>query len=196
MDWRLNNILASESQNVSKFYYLVCLYMFKLTKFNNYWLSKAKILLVILVLALNMPIKEVSATWDYKDIAVLVNNGPEIRENQFLVTGGDSLMSANTPPEQQRTISVILTAYSSTPDQTDDTPFTTASNTRVRDGIVAANFLAFGTKIKIPSIFGDKVFTVEDRMAKKHSDKIDIWFPERHLAKRFGVKKAEITVLE
>jgi len=91
---------------------------------------------------------------------------------------------------------VVLTGYSSTTDQTDDTPFITASNTRTRDGIVAANFLAFGTKVQIPSIFGDKVFTVEDRMAKKHSDKIDIWFPERYLAKNFGVQEAEVVILE
>lgn len=91
---------------------------------------------------------------------------------------------------------VVLTAYSSTFDQTDDTPFITASNTRVRDGVVAANFLAFGTKVKIPSLFGDKVFTVEDRMAKKHDGKIDIWFPERHLAKNFGVKETEVVILE
>jgi len=61
---------------------------------------------------------------------------------------------------------------------------------------VAANFLAFGTKVQIPEIFGDKVFTVEDRMAKKHNDKIDIWFPERHLAKKFGIQEAEVIVFE
>ena len=77
-----------------------------------------------------------------------------------------------------KTLKVVLTAYSSTADQTDSTPFITASGSHVRDGIVAANFLAFGTKVKIPEIFGDKVFTVEDRMALKHSDKIDIWFPK------------------
>ncbi|HAJ44707.1 TPA: hypothetical protein DCX62_00305 [Candidatus Azambacteria bacterium] len=95
-----------------------------------------------------------------------------------------------------KTIQVIITGYSSTPDQTDSTPFITASNTKVRDGIVAANFLAFGTKVKIPGIFGDKVFTVEDRMAKKHDGKMDIWFSERYLAKKFGVKSAEVVVLE
>ncbi len=176
--------------------FFVCLKMLKLLKLNKFWLNKAKILVIILVLALNMPIKEVSAVWGYKDIVALINNGSEIKENQFLVTGGDSLMSANTPPEQSKTISVILTAYSSTPDQTDDTPFITASGTRTRDGVVASNFLAFGTKVQIPSLFGDKVFTVEDRMAKKHGDKIDIWFPERQLAKRFGVQEAEVIIMD
>ncbi len=151
--------------------------------------------MIILVLALNIPIKEVSATWSYDDIMALIGNKPENKQSLFMIIGGDSLMGVNEPL-LPKTMKVVLTAYSSTPDQTDGTPFITASNTRVRDGIVAANFLDFGTKVKIPSLFGDKVFTVEDRMAKKHNDKIDIWFPEKYLAKNFGVKEAEVVILE
>lgn len=169
--------------------------MFKSLKLNKFWLNKAKILMVIIALTINMPINEAKASLDYKDILKFVSNNPEIRQNFFLITGTDSFMSVNTPVEP-KSMKVVLTAYSSTPDQTDDSPFITASNTRVRDGIVAANFLAFGTQIKIPSLFGDKVFTVEDRMARKHSDKIDIWFSERHLAKKFGVQEAEVIVLQ
>lgn len=90
---------------------------------------------------------------------------------------------------------VMMTAYSSTPDQTDSTPFITASGTRVRDGIVAANFLPFGAKIKIPQLFGDKVFVVEDRMNKRYTERVDIWFSTRRDARQFGIKKAEIVVL-
>ena len=142
--------------------------MLKLLKLNILWLNKAKIVLVILAVMVNMPIHEAK---------------------------NDTFMSVSSLLEP-KPIKVVLTAYSSTPNQTDDTPFITASNTHVRDGIVAANFLAFGTKVQIPEIFGDKVFTVEDRMAKKHSDKIDIWFPERQLAKNFGIQEAEVIVLE
>lgn len=92
---------------------------------------------------------------------------------------------------------VIITAYSSTPEETDDTPFITASGKTVRDGIVANNLLPLGTKIKIPGLYGDKVFTVEDRMNKRWSDyRFDIWFPSKTLAKNFGVKTAYIEVLE
>lgn len=169
--------------------------MLKSLKLNRLWLNKAEIALVIMALTMNVSINEAIAAWDYKDIFNLINNSPEIRRNLFLITGKDSLMSVNALP-QQKTIRTVLTAYSSTPDQTDDTPFITASNTHVRDGIVAANFLAFGTKVQIPEIFGDKVFTVEDRMAKKHSDKIDIWFPERQLAKKFGIQEANVIILD
>lgn len=88
-----------------------------------------------------------------------------------------------------------VTAYSSTVWQTDANPFITAAGTRVRNGIVAANTLPFGTKIMIPEVFGKKVFTVEDRMAPKNYHKIDIWFPTVREAREFGVKRAKILVL-
>lgn len=94
----------------------------------------------------------------------------------------------------KRTRRVIITAYSSTPDQTDDTPFVTANGTRVRDGIIAANFLRFGTQVKIPELYGGKVFYVTDRMHKRFSDRVDIWMESREEAKQFGVKVATIEV--
>ncbi|MEK7554504.1 MAG: hypothetical protein AAB518_00765 [Patescibacteria group bacterium] len=104
---------------------------------------------------------------------------------------------AETPFETDRkTITATLTGYSSTVDQTDDTPFLTASNTSVRDGVVAANFLPIGTKIQIPKLFGNKVFVVEDRMHQRFNDRIDIWFADRELAKQFGLRKATVVVFE
>jgi 3D (Asp-Asp-Asp) domain-containing protein len=99
--------------------------------------------------------------------------------------------------EKTKKILVILTAYSSTADQTDDSPFMTANGTFVRDGIVANNMLPFGTKIKIPEFYGDKEFVVADRMnARVGHYIIDIWFPSREAAKNFGVKKTYIEVSE
>lgn len=91
--------------------------------------------------------------------------------------------------------SIVVTAYSSTPDQTDDTPFTTAWQTPVRDGVIAANFLPFGTKVKFPEMYGDKVFTVEDRLARKNSHKIDIWFSTRDTALQFGKRTLVVEIL-
>lgn len=91
---------------------------------------------------------------------------------------------------------IIVTAYSSTADQTDGTPFITANGAYVYDGLVACNFLPFGTKVKFPEIYGDKVFVVEDRMAKKNSQKIDIWMTSRELALEFGVKRLTVEILE
>lgn len=80
------------------------------------------------------------------------------------------------------------TAYSSTTWQTDNDPWTTASGSQVFDGALATNFLPFGTQVTFPEIFGDKIFTVVDRMNARHSDKMDIWFAEYQSAKNFGVK--------
>ncbi|OGZ33682.1 MAG: hypothetical protein A2Y98_01170 [Candidatus Portnoybacteria bacterium RBG_19FT_COMBO_36_7] len=91
---------------------------------------------------------------------------------------------------------VITTAYSSTPDQTDSSPFITAAGSTVRDGIVACNFLKFGTMVRFPEIYGDKIFVVEDRMAKRNSHKIDIWMESRSQALQFGVKYLTVEILE
>lgn len=99
--------------------------------------------------------------------------------------------------EVVKTIKMVLTAYSSTPDQTDDTPFITASGKYVEDGIVANNMLPFGTKIRIPELYGDKIFTVEDRMHKRKGIyQADIWFSEYQEAKDFGAKIANIQILD
>lgn len=89
----------------------------------------------------------------------------------------------------------VITAYTSAVEETDASPFITASGSHVRDGIVAANTLPFGAKIMIPDLFGNKVFTVEDRMAPKNWHKIDIWFSSKQDALQFGVKKARVIVL-
>lgn len=80
--------------------------------------------------------------------------------------------------EPLRTLTVIATAYSSDPVQTDDTPCTPAMWTfdlceaYLKDGLedtVAANFLPLGTKVVFPEFYGDKVFTVRDRMNSRYN---------------------------
>jgi 3D (Asp-Asp-Asp) domain-containing protein len=92
---------------------------------------------------------------------------------------------------------VIVTAYSSSVWENDGDPFITASGTRVKDGIVANNFLPFGSQIRLPEIFGDKIFVVEDRMHSRKSDyQIDIWFPSNQEALNFGVKLTEMEIVK
>ncbi|MCK9578775.1 3D domain-containing protein [bacterium] len=103
--------------------------------------------------------------------------------------------SNETEEQKIKRIKVVITAYSSEVEQTDDTPHITANGTLVKDGIVANNMLPFGTKIKIPSLYGNKVFTVTDRMnARKGNYAIDIWFPTTEEAINFGVKETYIEV--
>lgn len=88
-----------------------------------------------------------------------------------------------------------VTAYSSTPEETDETPFITAANTHVRHGIVATNDLPFGTKLRIPDEFGNTVFTVEDRMHRRKENWVDVWMPEKEQALRFGIRREATIVI-
>jgi len=114
---------------------------------------------------------------------------------------GNSLLPMANPinpvSENYRKIGVVVTAYSSTPWETDGDPYITAAGTWVRDGIIANNYLPLGTKVRIPELYGEKVFVVEDRMSwKKGNYHIDIWFPSYWEALSFGAKRTYIEVLE
>ncbi len=93
-------------------------------------------------------------------------------------------------------VKAVITAYTSTPDQTDSTPDIAASGKKVYDGMIAANWLPFGTKIKIPALYGDKVFTVDDRMNSRYGyGRLDVWLDTtKNEAKKFGVKRVEVHV--
>jgi len=124
---------------------------------------------------------------------------PSNTEERLVLTQANTLLPLSSPlgPERvMKTLRVFVTAYSSTPEQTDDTPFVTASGKQVREGIVATNLLPLGTKIKIPEIYGNKVFVVEDRMNPRNNQHVDIWFPTYWEAKYFGIKRVSIVVLE
>ena len=118
-----------------------------------------------------------------------------LQENSLLPVSVSSVVTPDAVPSRQLKI-VTVTAYSSTVDQTDSDPFITAAGTTVRDGIVATNVLPFGTKIRLPELYGDQIFVVEDRMHPRNGSQIDIWFPERWQALDFGVKRTYIEILE
>jgi len=94
-----------------------------------------------------------------------------------------------------KTYTAVATGYSSTVDQCDADPFTTASGTTVHRGTLAANSLSFGTEVMFPDYFGDRVFIVEDRMAKRFSNRMDIWFETRSEALQFGKRTLKVMVL-
>lgn len=124
---------------------------------------------------------------------------PSSIEERLVVTQANTLLPVSSPMGSERvvkTMRLYVTAYSSTPHQTDDTPFITASGKHVRDGIVATNLFPLGTKIKIPEIYGNKIFVVEDRMNQRYGQRVDIWFPTYWEAKHFGIQRTSIVILE
>ncbi len=87
----------------------------------------------------------------------------------------------------------IITAYSSTYEETDDTPFITASGTITRRGIIACpQKYPFGTVIEIEG----EIFVCEDRMNQRFQkgNYFDIWFPDKQLALEFGRQQKEIII--
>jgi 3D (Asp-Asp-Asp) domain-containing protein len=119
---------------------------------------------------------------------------------KVVISQGNSVLrisNPNNPEKEPIRIFAIVTAYSSTPWETDEDPHVTASGKPVRDGIVANNLLPFGTKIKIPEIFGDKIFVVEDRMKRgKSKYQFDVWFENYFEALKFGAKRTYVEILE
>jgi len=96
-----------------------------------------------------------------------------------------------------KTIRMNVTAYSSTPGECDGDPFVTADGSIVRDGIVATNVFPFGTKIRLPAYFGDRVFEVHDRMNPRYSSRVDIWMSNKQDVRSWGLKQnVQIDVVE
>ncbi len=110
----------------------------------------------------------------------------------FIAAASPAIIRAEK--EVPQVLYMRLTAYSSSEDETDYNPFYTANGKHVADGFVASNKFPFGTKIQIPELFGDKIFTIEDRMAKRFQKTVDIWMPSKKAALYFGVTHANVFV--
>ena len=109
------------------------------------------------------------------------------------------------PENEEREVAymtkIVFTAYNSEVGQCDSTPCITANGFDVckhdKEDTIAMNGIKFGTKIRIPELFGDRVFVVRDRMnARYGSNRADIWMKDKKDAKQFGVQVARVEVLK
>jgi 3D (Asp-Asp-Asp) domain-containing protein len=103
-------------------------------------------------------------------------------------------------PVKIRAIPVTVTAYNPVRSQTDSTPLITASNKRVRVGMVA---LSRDLEREFGFAFGDVVyldglgrFVFEDRMHCRKRRRVDIFMFNPREARKFGVKNSYLFVLE
>jgi 3D (Asp-Asp-Asp) domain-containing protein len=99
-----------------------------------------------------------------------------------------------------RAIPVKVTAYNPLRSQTDNSPLITASNKRVRVGMVA---LSRDLEGEFDFRFGDTVylyglgrFVFEDRMHRRKRRHVDILMLNPVAARKFGVKSSYLFVLE
>jgi 3D (Asp-Asp-Asp) domain-containing protein len=110
------------------------------------------------------------------------------------------VVATTSPLKVIRTSKHVMTAYNSEVGQTDDDPCTTANGYNLckndKEDSIAANFLKFGTKVRIPELFGDRIFVVRDRMNARHATRVDVWMKHHDDAMKFGVKYATIEVLQ
>lgn len=112
-------------------------------------------------------------------------------------------------PEPKR-LWVIATGYTSREEETDSTPFITATGKRVRPGIAAvsrdllSSEMPYGSRFKIVRVADNPTtcraknvlgwfssrgigeFEVQDTMHPRKRNQIDIWFPDLDLARTWG----------
>ena len=118
-----------------------------------------------------------------------------VEDGNYYVQGNSILVPNNpsiyTPEPENKKVVAILTAYSSSIDETWGDPHITASGERVRDGIIANNCLPFGTIVEIDGLY----FEVLDRKNERYScEWFDIWQPSKQDALNFGIKKDYIKI--
>jgi len=88
-----------------------------------------------------------------------------------------------------------VSAYNSTPGQTDESPFEMASGKTVFNGAIACpTRYKFGTKAMI----NGQIYICEDRMAARYrqGNYFDIWMLAPETAKAFGSQTLEITIIK
>jgi 3D (Asp-Asp-Asp) domain-containing protein len=87
-----------------------------------------------------------------------------------------------------------ITAFTSRPEETDNTPFITADGTDLRitiDRVCAANFVPFGTVLTIDHV-GNCV--VHDRLASRFPERVDVYMTDLQTAKQFGLQYQYVSV--
>ena len=108
-----------------------------------------------------------------------------------------TLVQDNKTPQNAFTEEIRgnVSAYSSSEDETDATPFITANGKQVYDGLIANNCLEYGTEVaiqedKIGDVEFYKIYTINDRMNSRYGcEHFDIWMKSKQGAINFGRKK-------
>lgn len=175
-------------------------------KLNKQLKKARKVLLYLLIILLAQILP----------LPTVLTSGPALADNADnqdltaltvpLITPDQAVSQSNSQPTvstpQFKVISTSIrkiTAYNSERGQTDNTPCITANGFNLcahkTEDSIAANFLDFGTKVRIPELFGDRVFVVRDRMNQRHNNRIDIWMNNKNDAIQFGVQVTKIEVL-
>ena len=86
-----------------------------------------------------------------------------------------------------------VTAYSSSVDETDSTPFIAADGSAVGEGMIACpRRFKFGTLFYINEL----IYKCNDRMALRFDDRLDLWASSKEKAVKWGIKSLNVRVIE
>ncbi|MFA6393578.1 MAG: hypothetical protein WCW25_01780 [Patescibacteria group bacterium] len=140
---------------------------------------------------------EVSASGEITDLVELEGQNIPVALKSTTPTANLPI-NKDTSPIKVKVVQI--TAYNSEVGQCDGDPCTTANGFNVcKHGIedtIAANALPFGTRVRIPDLFGDRIFIVRDRMNSRYHDRVDVWMLNHKDAVKFGLKTAKIEILK
>ncbi len=98
----------------------------------------------------------------------------------------------------QRGQLLTVTAYTPDSGETDSSPFITASNNRVREGILAVSRdlyrkgWSFGKKVYIVNV---GVFTIDDLLSERARNQVDVFMFDKDKAIQFGRKAIRVYLL-
>ena len=114
---------------------------------------------------------------------------------------GPLLLAASRRSRASRVVKA--TAYNSEVGQTDNSPFITATGTRVRPGVIALSrdllrIFPYGTRVTLhdrAGLLNGRTFIVEDTMNVRLSNTVDIWMSSRSQALRWGSRTVTITAV-
>lgn len=128
----------------------------------------------------------------YQEEKIIINN----RVNDRIVEGSnDGLDDSNESIEDLMVAEV--SAYTSSEEETDSTPYITADGTDLREVyecVVASNDHEFGTKLAIENL---GICTVHDRMNSRYTNAIDVYMGnDKQRALEFGRKELSYIVIE
>ena len=134
-----------------------------------------------------------------------INQGRKMERRESVARGqlsegsGQGSGISNPTPERRAPITVRITAYPPLSKCTDSTPFITASNQRVRPGIIALSRdieqqhgLRFGDRVHI---YGLGTFEFQDRMHARHTAAADIFMWREADCREFGVRYGVMEIL-
>lgn len=112
----------------------------------------------------------------------------------WAISAHASTVSYSAEQAQQIVVKAVVTAYTSSVDETDDNPWETASGSRAREGVVACpSKYEFGTRVAIAG----REYTCEDRMNRRYreAEHFDVWHESKAEAFAFGKQELVVAIL-